>query len=159
MPRTVGMSPTAVYGLIMRPLLGPSWSAAGDARDLRDPIVAEPEPLHRAAPAPLSPGTALTTSVSWDSLPEQSARPEGRHRPTRESAADAEICGRDLLVAPERVRGALEHDGSVVDNVDPVREPERHLGVLLDQQHADTLTLELSDGSHDRLNHQRRQSL
>ena len=28
------------------------------------------------------------------------------------------------MVGPERVRGALEHDGAVVDDVDAVREPE-----------------------------------
>src|SRR5262245_34069921 len=41
MPRTVGMRPTAVYGLIMPRLLAPSWSVTGDARDLRDTIVAK----------------------------------------------------------------------------------------------------------------------
>src|SRR3990172_5443655 len=61
------------------------------------------------------------------------------------SAADTQIRRRDLLVGPERVRGALEHDGAVVDDVDAVREPERHLGILLDQQHADALALELAD--------------
>src|SRR4030095_14194501 len=44
MPRTVGMRPTAVYGLIMPRLLGPSRSVTGDARDLRDAVVAY---LHR----------------------------------------------------------------------------------------------------------------
>src|SRR5262245_33012891 len=41
MPRTVGMRPTAVYGLIMPRLLAPSWSVTGDARDLRDTIVSK----------------------------------------------------------------------------------------------------------------------
>src|SRR5262245_27474974 len=41
MPRTVGMRPTAVYGLIMPRLLAPSWSVTGDARDLRDAVIAK----------------------------------------------------------------------------------------------------------------------
>src|SRR5262245_18800057 len=41
MPRTVGMRPTAVYGLIMPRLLAPSRSVTGDARDLRDAVVAK----------------------------------------------------------------------------------------------------------------------
>src|SRR5262245_10077538 len=39
MPRTVGIRPTAVYGLIIRSLLG--CSPGGDARDLADSIVVE----------------------------------------------------------------------------------------------------------------------
>src|SRR5512145_1129002 len=39
MPRTVGIRPTAVYGLIMRALL--ACSAAGDARDLSDAVLVE----------------------------------------------------------------------------------------------------------------------
>src|SRR6267378_2277064 len=41
MPRTVGMRPTAVYGLIMPTLLARSPSVTGDARDLRDAVVAK----------------------------------------------------------------------------------------------------------------------
>src|SRR5262245_34114791 len=41
MPRTVGMRPTAVYGLIMPRLLAPLWSVTGDARDFRDAVVAK----------------------------------------------------------------------------------------------------------------------
>src|SRR5262245_10659378 len=39
MPRTVGMRPTAVYGLISPRLLAPLWSVTGDARDFRDAVV------------------------------------------------------------------------------------------------------------------------
>src|SRR2546428_8160047 len=41
MPRTVGMRPTAVYGLIIRSLLDREWSATGDARDLADAVVVQ----------------------------------------------------------------------------------------------------------------------
>src|SRR6185436_3084996 len=41
MPRTVGMRPTAVYGLIMPRLLASSWSVTGNARDFRDAVIAK----------------------------------------------------------------------------------------------------------------------
>ena len=47
----------------------------------------------------------------------------------------------------------------MIDDVDAIGELEGHLGILLDEQHADPLALELPDGAHDGFHHERRQAL
>src|SRR5687767_12716985 len=75
------------------------------------------------------------------------------------SAADAEVCRRYLTVGAQPLGRALEHHRAVVDDIDAVGELQRHLGVLLDQQHADALALELADGAHHGVHDQRREPL
>src|SRR5688572_1339909 len=75
------------------------------------------------------------------------------------SAADAEIGRGDLPVGAQGGRGAFEDHGAVVDDVDAVGELQRHLGVLLDQQHAYALLLQVADGVHDRVDHERGEAL
>src|SRR5262249_4965936 len=74
-------------------------------------------------------------------------------------AADAEVGRGDLPLGAQRGRRALEHHRAVVDHVDAVGELQRHLGVLLDEQHAHALGLEAADGVHHRVHHERGEAL
>src|SRR5882672_8547216 len=65
------------------------------------------------------------------------------------SAADAEVSGHDAAVAAQPLARPFEHHRAVVDDIHPVGELQRHLRVLLDQQHAYALALQLADGVHD----------
>ena len=66
---------------------------------------------------------------------------------------------RHLRVGAERGRGPFEDHGAVVDDVDAVGELEGHFGVLLDEEHADVLVLELADGVHDGVDDHRGEAL
>src|SRR2546421_3316995 len=95
----------------------------------------------RRVPQP-KPAVAISSNVS--SLPGcGGAPPIIDVRSGLISTADAKIGRRDLRVGTKCARGALEDDGAVIDDVDAVRESQRHLGVLLDQEHADALSFEL----------------
>src|SRR5262245_51990976 len=74
-------------------------------------------------------------------------------------AADAEVGGGDLLVGAQSLGRAFEYDGAVVDHVHPVGELQRHLRVLLDEEHADALALELPDRAHHHFHDERREAL
>src|SRR5262245_46147514 len=64
MPRTVGMRPTAVYGLIMPRLLAPSRSVTGDARDFGDAVVAKLD-RHLALVAAVRRSVDHRTAARW----------------------------------------------------------------------------------------------
>src|SRR5438445_4855317 len=71
----------------------------------------------------------------------------------------AQVRRHDLAVVAQPPARSFEDDGTVVDDVDPVGELQRHLGVLLDEQHADALALQLADGVHHRVHDHRGEAL
>src|SRR5688572_27913147 len=62
------------------------------------------------------------------------------------SAADTEVGRGDLTIRAQGGGGAFEDHGAMVDDVDAVGELEGHLGVLLDEEHADAFFLQVADG-------------
>src|SRR3989442_13928644 len=97
----------------------------------------------------------MASSFSWSvmRLPPEVGWAWGRYGPLPQ-------VGRwGLGVRAKLGRRPFEDDGSVIDHVHAVGQLKRHLGVLLDQEHADPLPLQLPDRADHGLHYQRRQPL
>jgi hypothetical protein len=70
-----------------------------------------------------------------------------------------EVCGAHLGVGQQLGSGAAEHDPPGLHHIAAMSQPQRMMGVLLDEEHGHVLPLvDLADDAEDLLDDQRRQA-
>src|SRR5439155_18952096 len=85
-------------------------------------------------------------------------RNDGRARVTSDTPLPAQIGLLHILVLEQAFGGILERHAAGLEHVPAYGDRQRHVRVLLDEQHRDTAGVDVADGPEDLPNEQRRES-
>src|SRR6185437_178304 len=125
-----------------------------------------PGAAHKARPARAA-ANAAPAPVPWQSPPRRRAAASGPRTPpatrlgvpARASPPALEICGAHLAVMEELAARPGQDDAAGLHDIGTVRQAQRVMRVLLDEEHRDVLLLvDLADHFEDLLDDQRRQA-
>src|SRR5690349_7274447 len=96
-------------------------------------------------------GTLAERAGLWNAAGPRAPPPPGR----RPGSLPSQIRRPDLVVGGEPGGGVLEHDAAGLEHVAALGDAERHVRVLLDQEHGGAGAIDLDDGPEDVAHEQR----